>query len=694
MRVRRLLAAVAVLGSSLIQSGNPGRAASSNVITTIAGGVNGGPALERSMTPRGIALLRGKVYFSDQSWGAVRALDEATGKLATIAGTGVTGYGGDGGPARSARLSWPFEMVSDPAGNTYVADRSNHRVRKIAPGGTITTVAGTGQPGFSGNGGPATLAWLRQPQGLAMDLAGNLFIADTFNNRVRKVSPSGVITNVAGTGANGSSGDGGPANSATLSLPSGLAFDPAGNLFITDVDRIRKVTPQGIISTYAGTGLSGYSGDGGPATLAQLAHPLGLAIDAAGNLFIADADNDRIRKVAVDGTITTVAGIGVARSGLRGFAGDGGSAVVAMLHYPNGVAVDESGSIYIADTGNRRIRKVDPAGTITTIAGTGDTGQPGDGALARSAHLAWPFGMTFDAAANLYIVDRNQHRVRMRDPKGIITTVAGNGVGGFSGDGGLASSASLRRPQGIALDPSGNIVIADTFNNRVRRVDRTGVITTIAGDGRNTSSGDGGPAALASLGLPNGPAFDAAGNLYVAAQDRIRKITPEGIISTVAGTGLIGFSGDGVPAIAAELRSPQGVAFDAAGNLYIADAGNNRIRRVDASGIITTVAGNGSAGSSGDGGLATGAGISYPNTVAVRSDGTLFIAETGGDRVRQVSPEGIISTFAGTGTRGFSGDGGPATSAMLGAPRGIVLDAAGNVYVSCGDNNRVRKIVK
>jgi sugar lactone lactonase YvrE len=333
--------------------------------------------------------------------------------------------------------------------------------------GIITTVAGNGSAGFSGDGGAATNAGLYYPRGVALDAAGNLFIADVENSRVRKVDTSGIITTAAGNGGYGFSGDGDAATNASLAGPVGVAVDGAGNLFIADTgnDRIRKVDTSGIITTVAGNGSYGFSGDGGAATNAGLAYPVGVAVDGAGNLFIADVINSRARKVDTSGNITTVAG-----NGSSGFSGDGGAATNASLYNPVGVAVDAAGNLFIADGYNARIRKVETSGIIRTVAGNGGYGFSGDGGAATNASFAYPIGVAVDGAGNLFIADEYNARIRKVDPSGIITTVAGNGSYGFSGDGGAATSASFYYPFGVALDGADNLFIADYYNQRIRKV--------------------------------------------------------------------------------------------------------------------------------------------------------------------------------------------------------------------------------
>jgi len=661
------------------------------IITTVAGGgPNNMPALLANISPLHVAVdSAGNTYIGAPLQNRVFKVD-ATGQLTVVAGSGTPGFGGDGGPATSASLNFPYGVAVDASGNLYIADYYNYRVRRVDTNGVITTVAGNGTIGFSGDGGPATSASLATPTGVAVDGSGNLYIADYRNSRIRKVDPSGIITTVAGNGTGGFSGDGGPATSAGLNSPFGVAVDGSGNLYVADTGnyRVRRVAPNGIITSVAGNGTQAFSGDGGPATSASLVYATGLAVDGSGNLYIADRDSQRIRRVDTNGVITTVAGNGTA-----GSSGDGGPATSASLSYPNGVAVDGGGNLYIADSSNNpRIRRVGANGIITAFAGSGNSYFSGDGWPATSASLANPTAVAVDGSGNLYIADRRNSRIRRVGTNGGITTFAGNGTDGFGGDGGLATSASLRSPTGVAVDGSGNLYIAAYANNRVRRVDTNGVITTFAG-GIYGFGGDGGLATSASLRDPTGVAVDGSGNLYIADQNnqRIRRVDPNGIITTVAGNGTYGFSGDGGQATSASLANPSGVAVDGSGNLYIADQRNYRIRRVDPDGVITTFAG-GTYGFSGDGGLATSASLANPSGVAVDGSGNLYIADSYNQRIRCVDPDGIITTVAGNGTYGFSGDGGPATSASLGNPSGVGVDGSGNLYIADSSNNRIRKV--
>jgi sugar lactone lactonase YvrE len=337
----------------------------------------------------------------------------------------------------------------------------------VTPVVIIQTVAGNGTSAFSGDNGAAATASLSDPFGVAVDAIGNLYIADTSNHRIRKVDTSGIIATVAGNGIEGHSGDGGPATSASLNTPIGVAVDTARNLYIADAfnNRIRKVNAAGVITTVAGNGDAGFSGDHAAATNASLSAPFGVAVDKAGNLYIADTSNHRVRKVDTSGTITTVAG-----NGTESFSGDGGAATRASLNFPTGVTMDRAGDLFITDQSNHRIRKVNAAGVITTVAGNGDAGFSGDHAAATNASLDLPIGTAVDSTGNLYIADTSNHRIRRVSTDGMVTTVAGNGIGGFSGDGSTASRATLNSPSGVAVDVAGNLYIADSSNNRIRKL--------------------------------------------------------------------------------------------------------------------------------------------------------------------------------------------------------------------------------
>ncbi len=668
-----------------------------SLITTIAGSRpafsgDNGPADAADLNgPSAINVdSRGNLYITDELNQRVRRVD-AAGTITTIAGTGAANYSGDGGPATAATVLNPEGVAVDVSGTVYIADTGNNRIRAIDASGRITTKAGDGAAGFSGDGGSSTAARLNAPASVAVDAAGNVYFADAGNNRVRRIDASGVITTVAGSGITGSSGDGGSAVLAQLNGPFGICIDAAGNLYIADEgnSRIRRVNAAGIITTIAGTGIAGFSGDGGQATQAAVNFPQAVTVDASGNLYIADTRNLRVRRVTPAGVISTIAG-----TGMRGFTGDGGQATLAQMRAPHGLAIDPAGNLLIADYGNNEVRRVDGRGVMTRIAGSALPTGSDEGGLATAAVLAHPRSVAVDAHGSCFISDWNNNRVLKVTAGGIVTTIAGTRTPGFSGDGGPGAQAQLIGPHGIAVDAAGNVYITDQMNQRVRRVGPDGIIKTIAGDGRTGVSGDGGQATQAAVGAPSAVAVDAAGNLYVSQQafQVVRRVTPDGIITTIAGTGTAGFSGDGGPATQAQIRTPVGIASDSAGNLYIAEQGNNRIRKVSVAGIITTVAGTGEQGFSGDGAAAIGAKIDGPFGVAVDHAGTVYLTDSRNDRIRRVRVDGIITTVAGNGSPGFSGDGGSPTEARLQGPHGVAVDAAGNIYIADTANDRIRKV--
>jgi trimeric autotransporter adhesin len=648
--------------------------------------------------------------------------------ITTIAGTDFT-YPSGPLPAMNAPLGNVQGVAVDALGNVFLSDQSNNLVLRRSLDGTLTAIAGNGIAGFSGDGGPATSASLNGPFGIALDSSGNLYIADNQNGRVRKVS-GGIITTVAGNGVIGFSGDGGPATAASLSGPSAVALDAAGDLYIADFssNRVREVS-NGIITTVAGNGGEVFSCDDGVATSANLHGPRDIALDSAGNLYIADEGNNCIREVTA-GIITTV---------------------VNSLYAPQGVIVDSKGDLYISDSFDQRILRVLKEAP-TVVAGGNGEGFAGDGGLATSAQLAFPSAIALDSNGNLYIADSANYRVRVVNAQGVINTIAGNGNYQFAGDGDEATSAALNQPASVALDNNGNLYVADTLNRRVRKI-AGGIITTIAGTGTSVpfSSNESSPTGSYPLGLavdavgnlyislsycciqvipssgkpytiqvsnypqgvavdgnPQGLAIDSSGNLYFANGYVVGLVTPDGAIKTIAGTGSLGSSGDGGPATEAAI-DPVAVAVDRAGDIYIVDQNppNSRIRKVS-NGIITTFAGGGQA--SGDGVPATSAALFLPTGVAVDVSGNVYIADAGMGVIRKVSG-GIISTIVGgSGGFGYSGDGGLAINAQLdfgfeslpqfaqgyfafGTLTGMLIDSSGNLLIPDSGNNRIRKVL-
>ena len=362
-----------------------------------------------------------------------------------------------------------------------------------------------------------------------------LFLCISFTLCSAFSAVSQIINTYAGTGSLIYGGDGGPATAAGLGSPHGICLDSLGNLYIA-AGYIRKVTPSGIISSIAGIGIGGHTGDGGPATAAELEGPVAVAVDGGGNVYIAD-ETVCIRKINALGIISTIAG-----GAHAGYSGDGGPATAALLNDPSGLAVDRAGNLYIADLSNNRIRKIDPSGIISTIAGTGTAGYSGDGVPATATELNAPADVAVDAGGNLYFIDEVNCRVRKIDPAGIISTIAGTGVRSYSGDGGPATAATLNLSTGIALDSCGNIYVADGYSSVVRKIDPAGIITTVAGTGAYAYSGDGGPATAAALNEPVGVAVSAGGNVFISdfAEQRIRLITaPVPFVAAIAGAATV-----------------------------------------------------------------------------------------------------------------------------------------------------------
>lgn len=652
-------------------------------------------------------------------------------KVQTVAG----GFVGDGRPSTQSSFQFPVGLVLDRNGNAYVSDQGQQRIRKISSTGTISTYAGTGIAGFSGDGGPATSAQINVPISMALDLAGNIVFADAVNNRIRKITTAGTISTIAGNGTAGYSGDGGLAINASLNLPWGVAYDSNGNLYISDRRNnvVRKVDTSGIISTYAGNGTAGFCGDGKSATQACLNLPRGLAFDANNTLYIADGLNHRVRSVTSAGIINTIAG-----NGQPGFSGDGGPATQAAIGSPRNLTV-KSTTLFISNAGAGRIRNLNlGTGVINTYIGSA-VGYDGDKHPSLSTMLDVPSGILALANNGMLLVDTWNDRVR-RLSAGVVNTVAG----GFLGDGGAATSAAMVLPQSVAFDNSGNMYVAEFSGNRIRKISTTGTITTIAGTGTSGYSGDGGSPTAAQLSFPQSAIADAVGNLFIADQGNnvIRKIvaggTPQiitfsadpqfggglsymaldplgnlyvsdsvactvwkldalGHATAFAGVPLAcGYNGDSIAATSAQLNGPFGLAFDPAGNLYIGDSGNNRIRKVNTAGVITTFAGNGttcafSTAACGDGGPPTAAQFNFPLGIAI-AKGALYIADEVDVRIRKVA-NGVITTVAGTGISGYNGNGLPALSTNLDDPIDVGVNPANGVLYLVDDlQSRVRAV--
>ncbi|SVA68139.1 uncharacterized protein METZ01_LOCUS120993, partial [marine metagenome] len=531
------------------------------------------------------------------------------------------------GKATETEISLVDGITLDKKGNVYITMREHNIISRIDTKGMMTRYAGSGESGFSGDGGPAIKANFKTPAGLAFDPEGNLYIADRENHRVRKIDTSGNISTFAGIGEAGFSGDDAPAVKARLNLPSGVVADEKGNLYISDRsnDRIRVVDKKGVIRTYAGTGVAGFQGDAGPALKAQLDKPFGIALDEAENLYIADRNNNRVRKVSPEGIITTVAG-----DGGFFFMGDNGPAYRASVAAPTGVAVDKKGNLYIADRNNNRIRLVDKLGMIRTVAGTGQQDYNGDSETARETNLYLPFGLTVDSNDNLLVIDRSHYRIRRIEPKsGKVETVAGNGLKLFAGDGGPATGATLSFPHGMFVDKNDNLIFSDKGHYRIRKITPKGIISTIGGNGRRGNVGNNIPALEANvynvttiIQNPVGDAFMSSPSGFVSI---IRRLDAKGIIHDYIDTASPKYreaiskskhKGLVQTGAVATITQFSDITFDPKGNLFISDRMNHQIRKIDLNGNISTIAGTGDSDYYGDGGPALEAAFRDPNSLA------------------------------------------------------------------------------
>jgi uncharacterized protein (TIGR03437 family) len=621
----------------------------------------------------------------------------------------------DGGPAAQALLNGPEDVAIDAQGVVYIADRLNRLIRRVDPDtGIISTIAGSVEEPRASD--VATELEI-DPACVAVSPANAVHFCS--NRRVYKILPSGKLQVVAGTGSTGGTGDGGLATEATFGIIADLAFAPDGSLYISDSFEhvVRKVSPAGMIERVAGTGERGFTGDGGPATSAQLSTPNGLAVDAEGRLLVVDRGNLRLRRVAVDGTITTATGDGTfVAKGLGGPA-EGGSAGQLLA-----VAVAGDGSIYA--TSFSEIFLIDGQGILTRFGGAGSV-NIGDGRTVDRASFQGLNGIAVAADGRILLAERIGHRVRLVGADLIVSTFAG--AAHFVGDGGPAVQAQLFEPNGVALDAEGSLYVADTKNGAVRKVTADGVITTVAGGRTSGSDGDAGPALDATLRSVQHIAFHPNGDLHLvdSSYRTVRRVDSNGVISTVAGGG----SGtvEGGPATDARLNGPFHISFDQQGNLYIADLYDHSVRVVDTNGTIRTLAGTGTRGFSGDGGPAAQAELHTPSATAVGPDGTVYIAEW--LRIRQVKPDGTISTLAeltvvpssltltpsgdllavntqnnmllrigldgsvfrmGRLLRGFKGDGGPADAAFANSVEDAVEHSDGRIFISDRRNSRIR----
>lgn len=670
MRTARSQSLLLILFALVLATGAQAQTYTIELIAGTSDIGDGGDALRaRIDEPRFVTVDRNRnIYFSDTH--RVRRVSP-DGTISTFAGTGIPGFSGDGGPAAEAQIDTPLGLATDALGNIYICDAGNHVIRRVAPDGVITTVVGNGIQGFNGDSRLADTAHLDTPTDVVINSTGEIIFSDAANFRVRRVQTDGIIRTLAGVGVRGFRGDRGAATAATVSEISGVALGADDSIYLVDADRVRRVTTEGIIDTVAGNGISGFLGDEGPATGAQLMAPRDIAINGDGELVIADGSN-RLRTVTPAGIIDTTLGNGS----------------LSEVGRPWGLHYDPAVGLVFAEPGNHRVRRINLAGGVRNVAvaiGVGDRG-PALDALFRAR------GLTEDADGSIFLAEYEGHRVRRIAPDGMVSTVTGRGVPGFDGDAQPANLALLFFPTDVATDAEGRVYVADSLNFRVRRTALGGDIETVAGGNRGYS-GDDEPADGSLIDIVTGIAIAPDGSYLLAdsGNHRIRHVGTDGIITTAAGTGEAGFSGDGGTAVFARITSPTSVRYTNDGGFVFAD-GTHRVRHVDTSGVIRTIAGSGAPGFAGDGGPATAAFLSSPEAAIQTPEGDWLIADTGNLVVRLVTADGIISTIAGTGSRGGRGENGPATLANLEAPRGLALSADGSILLS--DGARIFRLIR
>lgn len=668
--------------------------------------------------------------------------------LAPFAGNMSTSPGNTDGTGPNARFNFPYGVATDSAGNTYVADSRNRTIRKITPAGLVTSLAGNSKTSGSidGTGAAASFSY---PVGIATDSVGNLYVTDgygagnTNNYTIRKITPAGIVTTLAGVPGVAGFADGTGA-AASFNGPTGIATDSAGNVYVADTNNstIRKITPAGTVTTVAGTAGQTGSADGS-GVAARFSGPQGIATDSFGNLYVADSGNNTIRKIAATNLfapvaiVTTLAGT----AGQRGSAD--GSGAAASFNHPYGIATDSAGNIYVGDSGNYTVRKITPTGVVTTLAGTAGMPGPSDGIGAAAqfggcsssaplfchvgqAENSGPNGVATDSAGDVYVADTSDSTIRKISPAGVVTTLAGVPPLNPNPDG-TGVSANFNAPQGLAADSAGNIYVADTDNFTIRKITPTGVVSTLAGmtGSYGNANGNGSSARFGFITLvdglvlgafyagPAGLATDSSGNVYVvdAGNFNIRVITPAGGVTTLAGPGATDslvsaifkapFNLVGAHGIESVEIPALGIATDSSGNVYVANTGNNVINKINPAGVLSVFAGSGSPGSADGTGVA--ASFKYPYGIAIDNAGNLYVTDSGNGTVRKITPGGVVTTLAGTPGVVGSADGVGAAASFstlnvgytyFGGLSGVAIDRAGNLFVADTGNNTVRKITQ
>ena len=597
----------------------------------------------------------------------------------TFAGTPYV-PGGANGTGAAAQFYAPGGVATDASGNIYVADQLNNTIRKVTPAGVVTTLAGT--PGVIGsNDGTGPAAQFNSPLGVAVDGSGNVFVADTSNDTIRKITPGGVVTTFAGT-AGGLGNNDGTGAAAQFNNPIGVVVNGSGTLFVVDQvnHTVRQITSAGVVTTFAGT--AGVPGSiDGQGIIARFRYPAAIAMDGSGNLYIGDGGNSTVRMITPSGAVTTLAGT----AGKNG--STDGTGAAARFYAPQGVAVDGSGNVYVCDYDNILIRKIAPGGVVTTISGVLQTPGFVDG-TGTAAEYNYPFGIGTDTSGNIYIADTGNNTIRKMAPGVVVTTLAGTPGSGYTD--GTGSSARFNYPTDMALDPSGNLYVVDNTNCTIRKITPSGVVTTVAGTPGAAGTVDG-TGAAAHFNYPYGIALDGSGNLYVTDQvgQAIRKIAPGGVVTTIAGTPGTAGSANGTGS-AALFFYPAGIAVDGSGNVFVSEERNFDIREITPSGVVTTLAGTAGA-SGGTDGTGPAAKFNVPAGMTIDGSGNLYVADFGGATIRKITPAGVVTTVAGKDGNQGSADG-TGAAAQFDAPSGVAVDASGNLYVADEKNDTIRMI--
>ena len=645
------------------------------------GSADGTGSAARFFNPAGVAVdSAGNVFVADQSNHTIRKISP-DGVVSTFAGLAGS-YGSTDGTGSTARFCDPRGLAVDSAGNVFVADQNNHVVRKITSAGVVSTIAGLA--GSTGSvDGAGSVARFHNPFAVTLDSAGNVFVADSLDHTIRKITPAGVVSTIAGLAGNAGSVDG-AGSAARFNGPTGVAVDTSGNIYVADTfnQTIRKITPDGTVSTLAG--LAGTSGStNGTGSAARFYGPECLAVDSASNVYVTEWSNQTVRKITSAGVVSTIAGL----AGSSGSTDGAGSA--ARFWNPAGIAIDAAGNLFVAEYSNFTVRKITPAGVVSTLAGLSGNGNT-DGA-GPAAGFWMPDSLAVDGNGNAFVADTYNHTIRKITPDGVVSTFAGlaGSLGSVDGTGG---AARFYYPTGIATDNVGNVYVADWGNKIIRKITSAGAVSTLAGLAGSTGSVDGAGSA-ARFGYAYAVTVDNAGNVYVAdsSNNTIRKITPNGVVSTIAGSAGSGAgSADGTSS-AAQFNSPRGLAVDNTGNVYVADYGNHTIRRVTPDGAVATLAGL--AGSSGYAdGTGSAARFDNPWGLAVDTSGNVFVADNGNSTIRKISPSRVVATIAGLASNPGSGDG-LGSAARLYLPTGVAVDGAATLYVSEINSNTIRRMV-